>query len=335
MGGMGIPIFANLCESEFRNSSVLTKQISTNIKNQVVKLDFDAREYRSAMNKIKESKVNAFKDTLRELRERMTPDQLRANDLSQLPGASSWLQSLPLKDNDFVLNKREFHDGIRMRYRWQLKYLPSHCACGKEFTIDHALLCQKGGYIHQRHDELRNLFATLGENISNDVEIEPHLQPLSGEVLPRSTNTSEEARLDLSIRGFWQRGQRAFFDVRVFNPFAPFYRCQKLENAFSHNEKEKKRAYGRRVVEIEHGSFTPLVFSSSGGCARESEKFLSMLAMKISEKQDTAQSVVMNWLRTRVSYSLLHSAILCVRGSRNSRRKGFPVDIADIELAMS
>ena len=39
--------------------------------------------------------------------------------------------------------------------------------------------------------------------------------PLPGEVLISSANSSDKARLDVSARGFWQRGQRTFFDVRV------------------------------------------------------------------------------------------------------------------------
>ena len=39
--------------------------------------------------------------------------------------------------------------------------------------------------------------------------------PLTGEVLISSVNSSDKARLDVSARGFWQREQRTFFDVRV------------------------------------------------------------------------------------------------------------------------
>eukprot|EP00794_Sanderia_malayensis_P019800 gene19799-biopygen16443 len=162
---------------------------------------------------------------------------------------------------------------------------------------------QKGGYIHHRHNELRDLLGKLATEISNDVSIEPALQPLSGEQLPRNSNTSEEARLDISVRGFWQREQDAFFDVRIFNPFAPSYRNQKLENTFSANEREKKRAYSQRVLQVEQGSFTPLVFAHNGGSGRD----------------------------TKLSFALLRSAILCIRGSRNRRTK-VEVDTANIEL---
>ena len=64
----------------------------------------------------------------------------------------------------------------------------------------------KGGFVHRRHDDVRDLFASLLKDVCHDVEVEPHLQPLTGDVLIDSTNSSDEARLDVSARGFWQRG---------------------------------------------------------------------------------------------------------------------------------
>ena len=86
------------------------------------------------------------------------------------------------------------------------------CACGKVFSVDHAISCTKGGFIHQRHDEVKEILANLKE-ICNDVEIEPHLLEISGESFSKSTNSQDEARLDFSARSFWQHGERAFFDV--------------------------------------------------------------------------------------------------------------------------
>jgi len=37
------------------------------------------------------------------------------------------------------------------------------------------------------------------------------------------------------------------------------------QKCYDMNEKEIKREYNERVLEIEHGSFTPLVFSATGG----------------------------------------------------------------------
>ena len=74
----------------------------------------------------------------------MNEEKKRANDLAQLKGASAWLTSLPIKDEGFVLNKREFFDAVAMRYRWDMKRLPLNCSCGKQFTMDHAMQCPLG-----------------------------------------------------------------------------------------------------------------------------------------------------------------------------------------------
>ena len=67
---------------------------------------------------------------------------------------------------------------------------------------------------------MQDLFTSLLKDVCHDAEVEPHHQPLSGEVLISSANSSDEAHLDVVARGSWQRGQCAFFDPTVFNPFA-------------------------------------------------------------------------------------------------------------------
>ena len=76
-------------------------------------------------------------------------------------------------------------------------------------------------------------------------------------------------------RRFWQAGQMAFFDVRVFNPNARRYAKQELSKTYQLNEKEKKHLCNERIMQVEHGTFTPLVMSATGGIGRESSKFYS------------------------------------------------------------
>ena len=159
-------------------------------------------------------------------------------ELSQETGASSWLTSLPLVDEGYHLNKQCFQDLLRIRYGWKLKHFPETCECGQNFSIDHALSCKKGGFISLRHNEIRNITAKLLNEVHHDVKIEPTLQPLTGENLPLQSNTSEEARLDISARGFWITGQMAFCDVRVFNPLAKRYSNLKLAKCYVINENE-------------------------------------------------------------------------------------------------
>ena len=200
----------------------------------------DSEQLKTARRRIANTREELNNITLQQLREKIGPVQLRANDLSKMRGASSWLTTRPLKSENFDLNKMEFCDALSLRYRWTPKYFPSTCPCGKRFDVDHAMSCMKNGFVHRRHDDVRDLFASLLKDICHDVEVEPHLQPLTGEVLISSANSSDEARLDVSEHGFWQRGQPAFFCVRVFNPFAKSHLNQKLDTAFSSNENEKK-----------------------------------------------------------------------------------------------
>ena len=133
--------------------------------------------------------------------------------------------------------------------------------------------CCKGGYIHRRYDEVRDLFAKLLSEVVPDVPIEPNLTPLTGEMIPSGSNKSDEAPLDIAARKFWDREQKAFFDVMNFNPFAQKHLNQSFNTAFNQNEREKKRQYNRRVVQIERGSFTPIIFSAYGGLGRETNRF--------------------------------------------------------------
>ena len=50
------------------------------------------------------------------------------------------------------------------------------CAFGDQFSVDHAIVCQRGGFIIQRHNELRDLIAEMLRMVCNDVEVEPVLQ---------------------------------------------------------------------------------------------------------------------------------------------------------------
>ena len=65
--------------------------------------------------------------------------------------------------------------------------------------------------------------------------------------------------------------------------------------------------------------FTLLVFSTFGGISTISNIFFKRLASLIADKKDISYDVVMSWLCCRVSFSLLHSAIDCLRGARSSK----------------
>ena len=146
--------------------------------------------------------------------------------------------------------------------------------------------CKKGGLVSIRHNDIRDLTAKILREVCNDVEVEAKLIPLTGEQLQyRLAITGDEARLDIRARSFWVRGQEAFLDIRVFDPNANKNLNATLPRCHKINEKEKKRNYNNRILQIEHGTFTPLVFSIYGNMRREWSKFYSILAELLSNKR--------------------------------------------------
>ena len=136
-----------------------------------------------------------------------------------------------------------------------------------------------------RQNDLRDTIATLLDEVCNDVTTEPCLQHLSGETLrPLSANTLDGARIVIWARGFWDVMQDAFFDLWVVLPPAPAYQKKTLPVIYRQHELQKRREYGDRVREVEHGAFTPLVVTTGGGAASEATVFLKRLAGMLADK---------------------------------------------------
>ena len=116
---------------------------------------------------------------------------------------------------------------------------------------------------------------------------------------------------------FWERGQKAF-DVKVFNPFTHTHCSVSLPQCYRCAKLEKKRKYEERISEVEHGVFSPLVFSCTGGMGPLATVVYKRIATLLSEKSGQSYSKTLYWLRCKLSFSLLWAAITCLRGSRSS-----------------
>ena len=150
------------------------------------------------------------------LDQRLSPEQLRTFTLARDKDASGWLNVLPLEDEGYVLSKEEFRNALDLRYNKSIPNPPSQCPCGKSFNPTHAMVCKTGGFIHARHDNVKNLEASLLSRVCKDVAIEPSLLPVTGEeFVLRSANIEDDSRLDVKARGFYRQGQTAFFDIRI------------------------------------------------------------------------------------------------------------------------
>ena len=133
--------------------------------------------------------------------------------------------------------------------------------------------------------------------------------------------------LDTSARGFWMRGKKAFCDT-----LTKCHCTKPIAKVHEQNEKEKKVKYAARITEVEHGSFTPLVFSCFGGMGRECAYFYKRLAEKLAEKRNLNISETMCFVRTKINFSLIKSLVLCIRGSRSIRSDSVSIADTDIKL---
>ena len=251
------------------------------------------------------------------LLDKQTPSMKRNLEQLAEPGTSSWLSALPLKDQGFNLNKSEFQDALNIRYDRALKNLPSKCVCGQKFSITHAMNCHRGGFVNIRHDSIRNFEAQLLKQVCNDVQVEPLLQPVpEGMIFHASANTRKDARLDVRAKSFWREGQNAFFDVRVTNADNMSQRDKPIKTIIRSHEQEKKRAYNARIMEIDQGTFTPIVLTVKGVIGPEGSLYHKILADKISTKTGEKYEDVTRLIRMKTSFLVLRAALLCLRGSR-------------------
>ena len=331
MGGLGITNPCHIAASEYEASTAITEPRAEEIAAQTHELP-DDHAIRTLQQCNRRDKDARLREDLKEVKNALPEQTKRAADLATEKGASSWLTVIPVKDVDFTLNKKEFKDAIHLRYDWQISDTPSTCACGDVFDVDHAMICRRGGFIIQRHNELRDLEAEMLKMVCNDVQIEPVLQEINGEVLTPGTNRAADARLDIHVRGFWERQSSAFFDARVCYPNAESYRGLTAKQIYRQHEREKKRMYASRVLEVEQGSFTPLVFTTTGGMADECKRYHSRLAELLSIKKGEDYSTTMSWIRAKVSFALLRSALLCLRGSRCTGRAPLNITDNDFEI---
>ncbi len=140
--------------------------------------------------------------------------------------------------------------------------------------MDHAFRCPKSALPSIRHDHIRDITADLLTDVSSNVGLEPTLHPLTGERFSlHSTNTEEWAGLDITAQNFGDSRQRStYFDVRVFNSFAPSNISSSTSSTYHRHKREKRRAYKQRILQMEHGFFTPLILSTGTlhrGCLQE------------------------------------------------------------------
>ena len=71
------------------------------------------------------------------------------------------------------------------------------------------------------------------------------------------------------------------------------------------------------MIDIEKSSFSPLVFTTTGGMAPECNRVNKRLAekfLKIAEKRREPYASVITYIRTKLRFALLKSTLAAIRG---------------------
>ncbi len=113
--------------------------------------------------------------------------------------------------------------------------------------------------------------------------------------------------------------EKAFLDVRIFHPNAESTRSKSLPQLYASHENEKKNAYNDRIIQVEHGTFTPLVFSTSGGESPECRRYHQRLASLLSAKRKEDYAETMTYIRRKIRFCLLRTTLISIRGYRKPK----------------
>ena len=139
---MGIPIFSEISQTEFQNSSQLTEEHVSLITRQDRTYNIEKESLKYIKHKIKLEIQKCNQQKLVNIRSKLTIQQCGLNYINIEQGASTWLTTLPIEDKGYMLNKQEFLDLVNIRYGCLLSQTPRTFACGSNFNIEHALTCK-------------------------------------------------------------------------------------------------------------------------------------------------------------------------------------------------
>lgn len=151
--------------------------------------------------------------------------------------------------------------------------------------------------------------AQLLSEVCPNVEVEPPLQPLAKATFPhRKANVEDNASFD--------------GNAHILTSRCSIHRRQPLAHKPSQQATDAmrmRRAYEKRVVEVEHGSLKPIVLSSTAEWGSSGMIMFKRLTLLITTKHSAAYSVKMRMIRCKIAFSVIDSTVMCLSGARSSQ----------------
>ena len=105
------------------------------------------------------------------------------------------------------------------------------------------------------------------------------------------------------------------------------------------HEEQKKTKYNARVLQVEKATFSPIVFSTTGGMGDEATQFYKKLAKKTSKKTGQELCDVTCYMRRRLRFELLKTCLISLRGYRGKpkevNKKADEMEDLDLNLLLT
>lgn len=131
--------------------------------------------------------------------------------------------------------------------------------------------------------------------------------------------SATQLRGDIAIQGFWSKSNLAIFDVRRCHTNAPSIKksFSTPAKALANAEKIKKEKYLKECRK-KNWHFSPFIVSIDGMFRTEANMILKKLSEDQAEKSGAPKSVLINWMRTQISFALSRGNFRRLFGSRQS-----------------
>ena len=121
---------------------------------------------------------------------------------------------------------------------------------------------------------------------------------------------ADKARRDVSAVCVWGTHERTFIAVKIFHPNCPSYINMEKEKAYVQQENIKKRKYKEKILNVECGLLTPILFSTTGGAGPEADRHLKRVTELMALKKKGEYSQIITFIRTRLHFNLLRSILV-------------------------
>ena len=117
MGGIGLMIPSKIADAQYSNSRKINELLTAKVRNQQTifeDIEPGERKAKAEVKKLKETRNN---ELLAEITAEMgSSEKAIALEAIQEKGASSWLNTLPIKSQGYAMDKQSFRDAISTRY---------------------------------------------------------------------------------------------------------------------------------------------------------------------------------------------------------------------------